>query len=90
MENDHKNIIGRNLLGAIINMNATTYNLSRCDDHEHLGIFTAVSDDASLGKIAHLAPQDELSQCTEIRLETPFDLYICNKQISLYKQIILC
>jgi hypothetical protein len=36
--------------------------LPRGNDHEHLGIFTAVSDDATLGKVAHLAPQDELSQ----------------------------
>ncbi len=34
--------------------------LARGDDHEHLGVLAAVGDDAALGEVAHLAPEDEL------------------------------
>ena len=48
----------------ILKIHALKYemqNLPRGNDHKHFGILTAVGNDAALGKVVHLAPQNELS-----------------------------
>jgi hypothetical protein len=57
----------RPLFGANMQLlSINNSNLTRRDDHESLGVLTAVGDDGALGEIASLAAEHQLHQYSEI------------------------